>query len=399
MSSENVQPIIRSYALASRFANGRVVADRLKPPAYRRIATLHQKSWREEPLSTGCDWDVKNFSFLIPESVTVLSSLFLRIELPELAAGKVYKTNPALYCIKDFRLLSGGNVVYEQDLDAAFRDCLESMTEEEFANFSEAHLGYESTPSNAARTVYIPLPLPNSHINLRHGSSDRGLGVFPCETNRVRIEVQFSLHSNNNQCTDSAVSTGSVAGRCTMCMREVKMSDANAANYRDKSGEYSVVTRRFQEIAPWTQASANTPVTVKLDAPQGNVSEFQVIAVPYNADPTQRDQYTQPLIASSLEMQCDGITVRDLNDSSKIRMHNYSEGFQNHPQCKAITRICFGSHSSESSTTFTGAMNFRNTSQTKLVVTFPSACEFRVVAVQLMSVQIESSGQLKAYLD
>ena len=82
MSSENVQPIIRSYALASRFANGRVIADRLKPPAYRRIATLHQKTWREEPLSTGCDWGVTNFSFLIPESVTVLSSLFLASSFP-----------------------------------------------------------------------------------------------------------------------------------------------------------------------------------------------------------------------------------------------------------------------------------------------------------------------------
>jgi hypothetical protein len=413
MSSENVQPIIRSYALASRFQNGRIVSDRLRPPAFRKLPTLYQKCWREEPLSTGCDWGVTNFSYLIPESVTILSSLFLRIELPALTAGKFYKTNPALYCIKDFKLLSGGNVVYTQDMDACFRDCLESMTEEEYINFSEAHLGYESTPSHAARSVYINLPLPNSHINLRHGSSDRGLGVFPCELERVRLEVQFSLHANDMQATDSTVDTGSIAGRCTICMREVKMSDANAQNYRNKVGEYSVVTRRFQEISPWTQAAANTPVVITLSSPQGNVSEFQIIAVPYDADSNKRNQYSESVLASSLEMQCDGIIVRDFDRPEKVLMHNYSEGFQNHTKCKAISRICFGSHSSESSTTFTGAMNFRNTSQTKLTVKFPVAAEFRVVAVQLMSVQIESTvvavqlmsvqiestGQVKAYLD
>jgi hypothetical protein len=399
MTSSNIQPIIRSYALASRFANGRVTADRLIPPSYRRIQTLHQKVWREEPLSSGCDWGVSNFTFLIPESVTILSSLFLRVDLPALSVGKVYKKNPALYVIKDFRLVSGGNVVYEQDIDSTFRDCLESMTQEEYVNFSKAHLGYEAVATKDARTIYIPIPIPNSHINQRSGSSDRGLGVLPCETNRVRIECQFSLHAANNQCTDSSVTTGTIASKCTMCMREVKMSDANAANYRSKVGEYSVVTRRFQELNAWQTVEANTEVTVKLDAPQGNCSEFQVIAVSFDADKTKRNIYDDTIMASSLQMQCDGVTVRDFNTPEKLLLHNYSEGFQNHAECKQITRLCFGSHSSENSTTYTGSMNFRNISQTKLILKFPVKVDFRLVAVQLMSVQIESTGLLKAYLD
>ena len=113
MSFENPENIIRSWNVQSNFAAGPVVADRLVPPQYGRIRTPFVQTWREEAVSSTLDWGANNFSIYLPESLRVVSSMYLRIQLP--VANSAYKDYPGLYAIKTIRLLSAGQEVYTCD--------------------------------------------------------------------------------------------------------------------------------------------------------------------------------------------------------------------------------------------------------------------------------------------
>ena len=81
MSFENPQQIIRSWALQGSFASGTVVQDKLVPKRFTRIRTPFVNTWREEAVNTNLDWGVQAFSFYLPESLRVISSMFLQIPL------------------------------------------------------------------------------------------------------------------------------------------------------------------------------------------------------------------------------------------------------------------------------------------------------------------------------
>ena len=83
MSGENPQNIIRSWNTQANFANGRVLMDRLVPPAFSRIRTTFINTWREDAGTVAnLDWDSKNFSIYLPESLRVVRAIFLKIDVP-----------------------------------------------------------------------------------------------------------------------------------------------------------------------------------------------------------------------------------------------------------------------------------------------------------------------------
>ena len=402
MSSENVQPLIASWALSSKYNNGPRIEDRLAPPKYKRINTLHTTVWREEACSSTLNWGTANWSYLFPQSLQVVSSAFIRIQLPALTQG-AYRKHVGLHCVKSMRLLSAGNTVYEiTDLQTYLRDYMESLTDEEFKVFSEAYLGGE-TESQEQRDVYIPILLPNSGFALRHGSqgANRGLGVWPADLgSSQRLEVQITMCADTQQNTDSANQTAAInQGACVMAIREVKMSQSNLQDYKNHRGRYSTISRRFTDLtSDWEVAEANVKRTLLFNQPSGSVSELQIIAVPFDADKNKRD-YLEAVQPTQIKFICDAVTVRDFNRASKVKLHNYKNGFINGTNVKAIGRICFGSHSSEASHVFTGAFNFSNISQIKLEVTFAEKVDFKVVAVQLQCSQIDNAGVVTSYLD
>jgi hypothetical protein len=344
------------------------------------------------------DWGVQNFSYLFPESLQVVSSAFIRIALPQNNAGN-YRQNPGLFCIESMRLLSAGNTVYEvNDYQCVLRDYLESLTDEEFKCFSRAHLGYLDALSGDARDVHIPILLPNSAYGLRHGSS-RGLGVWPADTGSNRLEIQFTMRPATHCAADIGNPPASISGACVVAIREVKMSSTNLEKYRSAMGSYSTVSRRFTELTNGFQAAAaNADVVLIFAQPTGCVTEIQILAVPQNADATRHD-YTESVRPDSIKLVCDSVTVRDLDRSAKVAMHNYKNGFVHNGSVNEIGRICFGSHASEASYLYTGAFNFANISQIRLTVNFPEAVSFKVMAVQLQTVQIASNGVVRAYLE
>ena len=122
MSFENPENIIRSWNLQGSFSNSQVVEDKLVPKRWQRIRTVHLKTWREEQLNSTIDWGVKGFSYFLPESLRVVSSMFLEINLPALDASQAqrYKAYPGLYAIKELRFLSAGTEAYKVQPELLF---------------------------------------------------------------------------------------------------------------------------------------------------------------------------------------------------------------------------------------------------------------------------------------
>ena len=81
MSAENPQQLIRSWENVQSFNNGPVSRDSLTPVTYGRIRTLHTHTWREERLNSIFDWGSEYFSIVLPESLRVISSVYLKIDL------------------------------------------------------------------------------------------------------------------------------------------------------------------------------------------------------------------------------------------------------------------------------------------------------------------------------
>ena len=195
MSGENPQNIIRSWNTQANFANGRVLMDRLVPPAFSRIRTTFINTWREDSGTVAnLDWDSKNFSIYLPESLRVVRAIFLKVEVPiNGASAHAFKEYPGLQVIKTIRILSAGQEVYSHDVQQFLVDYCQSLSEEQLNRFGKAYLGNQDTMDDSARTLIIPLLLPNSQYAQRNGQDSRGFGVFPCYLGQNRLEIQLRI--------------------------------------------------------------------------------------------------------------------------------------------------------------------------------------------------------------
>ena len=250
MSGENPQNIIRSWNTQANFANGRVLMDRLVPPAFSRIRTTFINTWREDAGTVAnLDWDSKNFSIYLPESLRVVRAIFLKVDVPvNGASGHVFKEYPGLQVIKTIRILSAGQEVHSHDCQQFFVDYCQSLSEEQLYRFGKAYLGQEDTMTDDARTLMIPLLLPNSQYAQRNGQDSRGFGVFPCYLGQNRLEIQLTLNPAVYLSSNSASNAASIKGACTLMYHQVEMTPDNLLKYSDLRGNYSIINRRFTEL-------------------------------------------------------------------------------------------------------------------------------------------------------
>ena len=122
MSFENPSQIIQSWGLASSFSNGPITKDNLVPATYGKVRTTFVQTWREENVGTNLDWaNPQPFSYYLPESLRVISSMFLQIKCPAIS-GNNFKPYPGLYAVRSIRILSAGQEVYTCDMQAFLRD-------------------------------------------------------------------------------------------------------------------------------------------------------------------------------------------------------------------------------------------------------------------------------------
>ena len=394
--AENPQNIIRSWNLQTSFATGPVVTDKLVPPPYGRIRTNFVQTWRTQALSN-VDWGVQNFSIYLPESLRVVSAIYLKLEVPANGAAS-YKAYPGLYAIRSMRLLSGGQEVYTCDRYSDFlSDYYQSLDERQLKYFADCYLGGQ-TAAGSARTLLLPMLIPNSAYLNRNGYDTRGHGVMPCFLGQNRLEVQIVMNPASYVSTAENV-PGSISGVCSMLMHQVDMTAADVLRYSDLRGSYSLINRRFTELSSgWTAASANTPVIFSHQQPVGCVTEVFIQAVATGTeDPIK--VVTTMIHPTKFKVTADSVTQKDLNTPQKIGMELYSNGFTRNGDFNNCARLCFASHAAESAHHYSGGYNMQLASTVQFEFEFGANVDYRLFAVQLQRVSIDSLGLIRASLE
>ena len=164
MSSENPRNIMRSWSLQTGWATGPVREDKLVPPDYGRIRTPFLHTWREQVIDNNLNWDSQRFSIYLPESLRVVSGMYLKIEVPANSNSTAFKKYAGIYAMKEFKLLSAGQEVYTCNVQDFLVDYLESLSDEAVLRFSDTYLGHQATADDTARTVLIPSYCPTAPI-------------------------------------------------------------------------------------------------------------------------------------------------------------------------------------------------------------------------------------------
>ena len=395
MPQENLGNLVRSWNLMQGWATGPVLEDKLSPETYGRIRTLYNHSWREEQLSPNFDWGVQNFSVYLPESLYVVSSIYLKVELPAIS-GANFKDYPGLYVIKSLRIMSNGTEVYTCDCNLFFHDYLESLSEEALLVFGDTYLGHVEPAAATARTVMIPIMLPNSSYNGRAGG--KGHGIFPCFLGQSRLELQFTLNTAKFTSADAANFPASISGACSLMYHQVEMSEAARTSYSDLRGAYSIVNRRFTELTSgWQLGAANTAIHVNQFQPQGTVTQLMVIGVTDNEDESRHTQ--DYILPTKIKVTADSIVVRDLDTASKVKAELWTNGFIPNKEFPGPGRMCFAAHCAQSDHVFSGGYNMTNASNVDFEFQFPVAVRYRVIAAQIQRVSIDALGVIRARLD
>ena len=402
---ENPTNIVRSWNLQSSFQSGPIDDDRLLPATFTRIRTNHVNTWRSEAVSTQLDWSAQRFSLYLPESLRILKDAYIKIELPALGGGAVYKDFPGLYAIRELRFMSAGQEAYVCRYADFIVDHCGTLNEEKLRVFAKLYLGTEYqgdvvTMTGAARTLLLPILLPNSqYMNRSTGYFHRGNGVFPAYTGANRIEIQVTLNSAQHITADPDNAPASISGSCAILYNEIQVPENQFTTYSDSRGNYSQMTRRFTNLCEYKHYSvANAIVSETLYQPQGTVSEIMLIAVPHAADDHRRSAKDY-ILPNSFKVIADSIVQRDLDDINKVRCELYSNGFTPPIPFPAAGRLCFAAHCAENANRYTGGYVMTLSSNITFQFSFPSACDYRIVAVQYQRVTMDGNGVLRSFIE
>lgn len=401
----NPQNLIRSWNTQANFANGRVVMDRLTPPAFTRIRNPFVMTWREDnAVVNNLDWGAKSFSIYLPESLRVVQNIYLKIECPEITGGTDFKEYPGLQVIKSIRVLSGGAEAYTADCEKFLVDYCQSLTEEQLKEFARIHLGGGKSPGAGKRTFILPIMLPNSPYMLRNGHDTRGFGVFPCFLGSNRLEIQINLNEAVYVAADSTNVPASVIGKCSLLYHQVELTPNNTLKYSDLRGNYSIVNRRFTELTNdyqhYTAADATAKKIVRwtTSQPQGCVIEMQVIAVATGAsrDRYSAHKYIRPTV---MRVVADTVIQKDLDEVHKVDLESWCNGFTHPADFPSPGRICFACHCGEASHMYTGGYSMTLASNIVFEVAFPQEVQWRLLAIQYQRVTISTIGKLQTSLE
>ena len=402
---ENPSQIIRSWNLQSTYQNGPIDDDRLLPPTFTRHRTNHINTWRSEAVSSQLDWGASRFSVYLPESLRVLKDCFLEIQLPALANGAVYKKFPGLYVIKELRFMSGGQEVYVCRYSDFIADHCGTLNEEKLRQFGKLYMGCDYngdvvTMTGAARTIMLPILLPNSnYINRSQGYKHRGGGVFPAYTGANRVEIQVTLNSAQHCTADPANPPASIAGAVSILYNEIQVAENLFATYSDSRGVYSQMTRRFTELHDWKNyGTADAVVRETLYQPQGTVSEIMIIAVPEQTDDHRRSlkDYVLP---TSFKITADSVVQRNLDSKSKIICELYANGFNPPIEFPNCGRLCFASDCCDSAHRYSGGYVMTLSSNITFEFSFDQAVDYRLIAVQYQRVTMDANGVMRSFIE
>ena len=143
---------------------------------------------------------------------------------------------------------------------------------------------------------------------------------------------------------------------------------------------------------------ANAVVRHTTSQPQGVVTEIQIVAVAEHDD-EHRYSKNELVQATRLKVIADSIVQRDLDSPFKIRVENWTNGFVPPADFPSPTRMCFSAHAAENTHVFSGGYNMTLASQIQFEFAFAVPCRYKIFAVQLQRVKIDSLGIMRAYLE
>ena len=90
---------------------------------------------------------------------------------------------------------------------------------------------------------------------------------------------------------------------------------------------------------------------------------------------------------------------KTLNTPEKVEMELWSNGFIGNTKCNSPGRLCFASHAAEAENMYSGGFNMQLSSQITIELEFAEHVNYRVFAVQLQRVTVNSLGLVQASLD
>jgi len=127
------------------------------------------------------------------------------------------------------------------------------------------------------------------------------------------------------------------------------------------------------------------------------VTEIQIIAVADEADEKRHTYaYVRP---TQIKVTADAIVQRDLNSKQKVEIELWQNGFVPPTDFPAPGRCCFAAHAAEAAHIYSGGYTMNLASNVDIEFQFPTAVRYRVWAVQLQRVKIDSAGTISAYLE
>jgi hypothetical protein len=389
----NTDQIIRSWDYAKGFQTANKKAESLAPTAYQTAPTLYTREHRRQKLDSTFDWESQNFEVEVSQAYGCVSSCYLEVKLPALGGGEHYKNMRGMFAIASVDLYSDSTKVYTVPYDIFIGEYLSSCDDLKCDQVMSDFLG--GAGSGAARTVLLPLPLPNSHYLRREDNSGHSYGVFPNVLgNTSKLQFRITMNAANFMVGHGVTNPGSVANQCTLLTTVLKMREADQRRWSAGAGVYSVQVPTYFIERNWHNCSAN--VTQEFDIlPTGLVTDLLIQLRPQSAA-SDMVSNANSIDLASVELICDSESIAKYDSTCEIALHKSQNGIVDNDFFKNEHRISFSTNANSSDKHFLGAMSFRAVSKATLRVTAAADCQARIVSKRCCKVWIQSNGKVRS---
>jgi len=389
--------------MTSSFKSGKKIVDNLLSSPWSATANQTFKTLRRQQLSDTMDFGSKSFSILMPRSLQVLSNCYIRVELDELDQGDYhYKKSVGKYIFSNFRLLSAGSEVYSiPNLEKFWREFQEGLNDEDWAAFSNTHLGGHAARSNAARVCYIPVPLFHSRYTRYPKNNNKTYGVLPMKLGSTSLELVFDVSpSTHLALNDAHTATLSIANKVSLEYREVISTPTLIRQFQDGRGSFSTCFCEQTRLLPeFIQYSANVKQTIRNLNCTGSVFQIEIYAVSPEVDSKNNENETI-FVPTAVTVRLDNETCINLADPTEVNLDSYSHGLtQNNSDTPPMFRINFNSYGCKSTYAWYGALDFRGINQMEIDLTFADNCKVMLFQRRYARIVIAANGRVQKYLD
>ena len=261
----------------------------------------------------------------------------------------------------------------------------------------EGFLGRQSGMSDTgqAKTILLPLPLPNSHYLRREDDSGHSYGVFPNVLgNTSKLQFRITMNTANHMVGNGVTAPASIANQCTLVTTVLKMREADQRRWSAGAGVYSLQVPTFFVERNWQNCDAGTVQEFDV-LPTGLVTDLIIQLRPRTAV-ADIESNSSPVEMSAVELVCDSESVAKFDSAAEIALHKSQNGLVDNIYFGNEHRICFSSNGNSSDKHFLGAMSFRAVSKATLRVTAAADCQARIISKRLCKVWIQSNGKVRS---